>query len=69
MEKKKSGRKNVFLDDEAVTLSIKVPSKQKEVFRQTLLALRIPYLLKKWYNYILIALNLKNLVIFVMLSS
>ena len=69
MEKKKSGRKNVFIDDEAVTLSIKVPSKEKERFREIILALRIPYLLKKWYNYILIALNLKNLVIFVMLSS
>ena len=69
MEKKKSGRKNVFIDDEAVTLSIKVPSKEKERFREIILALRIPYLLKIWYNYILIALNLKNLVIFVMLSS
>ena len=47
MEKKKSGRKNVFIDDEAVTLSIKVPSKQKEVFRQTLLAMRKHYEIKK----------------------
>jgi hypothetical protein len=46
-EKKKAGRKQVFKDDEAVTLSVKVPSKQKEQFRQVILAMRKQYEIKK----------------------
>lgn len=46
-EKQKVGRKNAFTDDESVTLSIKVPKKQKEYFRQVLLGLRKPFEIKK----------------------
>lgn len=46
-EKQKVGRKNVFTDDVAVTLSVKVPSKQKEQFRQVILAMRKQYEIKK----------------------
>jgi hypothetical protein len=47
MEKQKRGRKLLFIEDDAVTLSIKVPSKQKEQFRQVVLAMRKQYEIKK----------------------
>jgi len=45
--KSDAGRKSIYVDDVGVTLSIQVPSKQKERFRETLLALRKPYEIKK----------------------
>ena len=45
--KSAAGRKQIYIDDVGVTLSVQVPSKQKEVFRQTLLAMRKPYEIKK----------------------
>ena len=47
IENKKRGRKEVFTNDVAVTLSVKVPSKQKELFRDALLAMRKPFEIKK----------------------
>ena len=46
-EKQKVGRKQAFVDDIAVTLSVKVPSKQKEQFKQVIIAMRKQYELKK----------------------
>ena len=46
-EKQKTGRKQLFIEDEAVTLSVKVPAKQKEQFRQVILAMRKQYEIKK----------------------
>lgn len=45
--KSDAGRKQIYIDDVGVTLSVQVPSKEKERFREIILALRIPYLLKK----------------------
>jgi len=44
--KSNAGRKPIYIDDIGVTLSVQVPSKQKERFRETLLALRKPYEIK-----------------------
>lgn len=46
-EKKKTGRKLIFKDDVAETLSVKVPSKQKENIKQVILAMRKQYEIKK----------------------
>lgn len=48
-EERKSnvGRKQIYIDDVGVTLSVQVPSKQKEQFRQVLLAMRKQYEIKK----------------------
>ena len=45
--KSDAGRPQIFINDIGVTLSVQVPSKQKEVFRQTLLAMRKHYEIKK----------------------
>lgn len=45
--KSDAGRKAIFADDVGVTLSVQVPSKEKERFRETILALRKPYEVKK----------------------
>lgn len=45
--KSDAGRKPIYIDDVGVTLSVQVPSKQKERFRETILALRKPYEVKK----------------------
>lgn len=42
----KKGRKQIYIDDVGVTLSVQVPSKQKEQFRQVLLAIRKQYEIK-----------------------
>jgi len=46
-KKSNAGRKTIYADDIGVTLSVQVPSKQKEKFRETLLAMRKPYEIKK----------------------
>ena len=46
-KKSNAGRKPIYIDDVGVTLSVQVPSKQKERFRETLLAMRKPYEIKK----------------------
>ena len=46
-EKKLAGRKNIFTNDHSETLSIKVPSKEKERIKQVILALRKPFEIKK----------------------
>ncbi len=45
--KSDAGRPQIYIDDVGVTLSVQVPSKQKERFRETILALRKPYEIKK----------------------
>jgi hypothetical protein len=47
MEKQKRGRKLLFIEDDAVTLSIKVPSKQKETIHKMVLAFRKQYEIKR----------------------
>lgn len=44
--KSDAGRKQIYIDDVGVTLSVQVPSKQKEIFKQTLLAMRKNYEIK-----------------------
>ncbi len=46
-KKSNAGRKPIYIDDFGVILSVQVPSKQKERFRETLLAMRKPYEIKK----------------------
>jgi hypothetical protein len=41
--KSNAGRKQIYIDDVGVTLSVQVPSKQKEVFKKVLLEMRKPY--------------------------
>jgi hypothetical protein len=45
--KSDAGRPQIYIDDVGVTLSVQVPSKQKEQFRQVLLAMRKQYEIKK----------------------
>lgn len=45
--KSDAGRPSIYIDDVGVTLSVQVPSKEKERFRETILALRKPYEVKK----------------------
>ena len=45
--KSNCGRKAIYNDDVGVTLSVQVPSKQKEQFRQVILAMRKQYEIKK----------------------
>lgn len=45
--KSDAGRPSIYIDDIGVTLSVQVPSKEKERFRETILALRKPYEIKK----------------------
>ena len=45
--KSDAGRPSIYIDDVGVTLSVQVPSKEKERFRETILALRKPYEIKK----------------------
>jgi len=45
--KSDAGRKQIYIDDVGVTLSVQVPSKQKEIFKQTLLAMRKNYEIKR----------------------
>ena len=50
MENKKksnAGRPPLYIDDVGVILSVQVPSKQKERFKETVLAMRKPYEIKK----------------------
>jgi hypothetical protein len=42
-----AGRKQIYIDDVGVLLSVQVPSKQKERFKETILAMRKPYEVKK----------------------
>jgi len=46
-KKSNAGRKPIYIDDVGVTLSVQVPSKQKLVFRDFILALRKQYEIKK----------------------
>lgn len=46
-KKSNAGRKPLYIDDVGVILSIQVPSKQKERFKETVLAMRKPYEIKK----------------------
>lgn len=41
--KSNAGRKQIYTDDVGVTLSVQVPSKQKEIFKKVLLEMRKPY--------------------------
>ena len=45
--KSDAGRPSIYIDDVGVTLSVQVPSKEKERFRETILAFRKPYEVKK----------------------
>lgn len=45
--KSSAGRPKIYIDDFGVTLSVQVPSKQKEQFKQVILAMRKQYEIKK----------------------
>jgi hypothetical protein len=45
--KSNAGRKSIYIDDVGVILSIQVPSKQKEQFKQVIIAMRKQYEVKK----------------------
>jgi len=45
--KSNAGRKSIYVDDVGVVLSIQVPSKQKEQFKQVIVAMRKQYEVKK----------------------
>ena len=45
--KSNAGRKSIYVDDVGVLLSVQVPSKQKENFKQVILAMRKQYEIKK----------------------
>lgn len=45
--KSNAGRKAIYIDDVGEILSIQVPSKQKENFKQVILAMRKQYEIKK----------------------
>ena len=45
--KSNAGRKSIYVDDVGVLLSVQVPSKQKESFKQVILAMRKQYEIKK----------------------
>ena len=47
VRKSDAGRPSIYIDDVGVTLSVQVPSKQKENFRQVILAMRSQYEIKK----------------------
>lgn len=45
--KSNAGRKTIYIDDVGAILTIQVPSKQKENFKQVILAMRKQYEIKK----------------------
>jgi len=46
-KKSNAGRPTIYIDDFGVILSIQVPSKQKENFKQVILAMRKQFEIKK----------------------